>query len=94
MLGARLRNATLLEVGRQTMLGGWLVWLAMSAALIYGLVTNDFANKYIADYPSPHSGHYNGHLLKEQIESEIESLNSILNSILPDRLRLGDFFSH
>ncbi len=50
MLGARLRNATLLEVGRQTMLGGWLVWLAMSAALIYGLVTHDFANKYIAAY--------------------------------------------
>lgn len=60
----------------------------------YSEQIDTFANKYIADYPSPHPGHYNGHLLKEQIESEIESLNSILNSILPDRLRLGDFFSH
>ena len=50
VLGAQLRRAMWLEVGRQAMLGGWLVWMAASAALIHGLVTHDFANKYIAAY--------------------------------------------
>ncbi len=50
LLGARLRSLTWLEIGRQAMLGGWLLWLALSAALVYGLVTHDFANKYIAAY--------------------------------------------
>lgn len=59
----------------------------------YSEQVDTFANKYIADYSSPRPAHFTGHLLKEQIESEIESLNSILATILPDRLRLGDFFS-
>ncbi|MEY3011394.1 MAG: hypothetical protein RIT45_129 [Pseudomonadota bacterium] len=50
MIGARWRSSTWLEVGRQSMLGAWLLWLAMSAALVYGLVTHDFSNKYIAAY--------------------------------------------
>lgn len=50
MVGARWRSAVWQGVGRQAMLGAWLLWLAMSAALVYGLVTHDFSNKYIAAY--------------------------------------------
>lgn len=59
----------------------------------YSDQVDTFANKYIADYSNQRTNHFTGELLKEQIESEIESINSMLTTILPDRLRLGDFFS-
>ncbi len=49
-IGAATRSARLLDAARHGMLGSWLLYLAMSAALIYGLVTHDFSNKYIAAY--------------------------------------------
>ncbi|MCO4761281.1 MAG: heme lyase CcmF/NrfE family subunit [Myxococcales bacterium] len=49
-VGAKLRSPGLLDAGRHMMMASWLIYLAMSAALIYGLVTHDFSNKYIAAY--------------------------------------------
>lgn len=49
-VGAKLRSQSLLDAGRHMMFASWLIYLAMSAALVYGLVTHDFSNKYIAAY--------------------------------------------
>ncbi len=49
-LGAQRRSPALLDAGRHLMHATWLLYLAMSAALVYGLVTHDFSNKYIAAY--------------------------------------------
>mgnify|MGYP002629033769 CR=1 FL=1 len=49
-VGAKLRSPSLLDAGRHLMFASWLIYLAMSAALVYGLVTHDFSNKYIAAY--------------------------------------------
>lgn len=49
-IGARRRSEELLDAARHLMHASWFIYLAMSAALIYGLVTHDFSNKYIAAY--------------------------------------------
>jgi len=49
-VGAITRAGRLLDAARHAMIGSWLLYLAMSAALIHGLVTHDFSNKYIAAY--------------------------------------------
>jgi cytochrome c-type biogenesis protein CcmF len=48
--GARLRSPSLLVAARHGLVGSWLLFLAMGACLVHGLVTHDFANKYIAAY--------------------------------------------
>lgn len=48
--GAWRRSGRLLDASMHAMLGSWLLYLAMSAALMYSLVTHDFGNKYIAAY--------------------------------------------
>ena len=50
LVGAATRSTRLLDAGRHAMIGSWLLYLAMSAALMYSLVTHDFSNKYIAAY--------------------------------------------
>lgn len=50
ILGAVTRRSALLDAGRHAQSAALLLWLAMSAALIWGLVTHDFSNKYIASY--------------------------------------------
>ena len=50
ILGARLRSPGLLGAARHGLIASWLLFLALGACLVYGLVTHDFANKYIAAY--------------------------------------------
>ncbi len=50
LLGARLRSPALLQASRHGLVASWLIILAMGACLFYGLVTHDFANRYIAAY--------------------------------------------
>lgn len=50
LIGARLRLPALLQAARHGLLACWLLFLAMGACLIYGLLTHDFSNKYIAAY--------------------------------------------
>ena len=50
LVGARLRSSALLGAARHGLLASWLLFLAMGACLIYGLVTHDFSNRYIAAY--------------------------------------------
>ncbi len=48
--GAALRSPGMLAASRHGLRTTWLVWLAMGACLFYGLLSHDFANKYIAAY--------------------------------------------
>lgn len=48
--GARTRSNALLEASHHGMAATWLLFAAQAAALLYGLVTHDFSNKYIAAY--------------------------------------------
>jgi cytochrome c-type biogenesis protein CcmF len=50
LVGARLRSPALLGAARHGLVASWLLFLAMGACLIYGLVTHDFSNRYIAAY--------------------------------------------
>lgn len=50
LAGARLRSPGLLAASRHGLVATWLLFLAMGACLIFGLVTHDFANRYIAAY--------------------------------------------
>ncbi len=50
IVGAALDSKAFLAAARHGMVASWLVWLAMAATLMYGLVTHDFSNKYIAAY--------------------------------------------
>ncbi|HAN32357.1 MAG TPA: hypothetical protein DCQ06_12250 [Myxococcales bacterium] len=49
-VGARRQSKELLSAAQHLMFACWFIYLAMSAALVYGLVTHDFSNKYIAAY--------------------------------------------
>ena len=48
--GAALRAPGLLAASRHGLLAAWLLWLAMGACLLHGLLSHDFSNKYIAAY--------------------------------------------
>ncbi len=50
LVGAAVRSTGLLQAGRHAQTAALLLWFAMSAALIYSIVTHDFSNKYIAAY--------------------------------------------
>ena len=50
LVGAAIRSTGLLRTARHAQIAALLLWFAMSAALIYSIVTHDFSNKYIAAY--------------------------------------------